>query len=104
LHLQGKAASLISEHSQAANILAIVYVAFTAILIVTFAVSRISGGMPTGLGILDRLLSSRSTFNALRVLLVVLALGAGFMTFRTGDLGAKAVWAGRVQAAQGGAP
>jgi uncharacterized membrane protein len=100
LHLQGKAASLISEHSQAANILAIVYVAFTAILIVTFAACRISGGRPTGLGIVDRLLSSRSTFNALRVLLVVLALGAGFMTFRTGDLGAKAVWAGRVQAAQ----
>jgi hypothetical protein len=34
------------------------------------------------------------------VLLVALAIGAGFMTFRTGDLGAKAVWAGRVQAAQ----
>jgi hypothetical protein len=104
LHLQGEAATLISEHSQAANILAIVYVAFTAILIVTFAACRISGGMPTGLGIVDRLLSSRSTFAALRVLLVVLALGAGFMTFRTGDLGAKAVWAGRVKAAQDGAP
>jgi uncharacterized membrane protein len=102
LHLQGKAATLISEHSQAANILAIVYVAFTAVLIVTFAACRISGGMPTGLDIVDRLLSARSTFDALRVLLVVLALGAGFMTFRTGDLGAKAVWAGRVQAAQVG--
>jgi hypothetical protein len=100
LHLQGRAAVLISEHSQAASILAIVYVAFTAILIVTFAAYRISGGMPTGLGIVDRLLSSRSTFNGLRVLLVALAIGAGFMTFRTGDLGAKAVWAGRVQAAQ----
>jgi hypothetical protein len=104
LHLQGRAASLISEHSQAANILAILYVAFTAILIVTFAACRISGGRLTGLGIVDRPLSSRSTFDALRVLLVVLAIGAGFMTFRTGDLGAKAVWAGRVQAAQGGGP
>jgi hypothetical protein len=104
LHLQGSAASLISEHSQAAHILAIVYVAFTAILIVSFAAYRISGGRPTGLGIVDRLLASRSTFNALRVLLVVLAIGAGFMTFRTGDLGAKAVWAGRVQAAQNGEP
>ena len=100
LHLQGRAATLISEHSQAANILAIVFVAFTAVLIVTFAAYRISGGKPTGLGMVDRPLSSRSTFNALRVLLVVLAVGAGFMTFRTGDLGAKAVWAGRVQAAQ----
>jgi uncharacterized membrane protein len=104
LHLQGRAATLISEHSQAANILAIVFTAFTAVLIVTFGAYRISGGRPTGLGMVDRLLSSRSTFNALRVLLVVLAIGAGFMTFRTGHLGAKAVWAGRVQAAQGGRP
>jgi hypothetical protein len=29
-----------------------------------------------------------------------LAIGAGYMTFRTGDLGAKAVWQGRVHAAQ----
>jgi uncharacterized membrane protein len=98
LHLHGQAASLIDEHSQAANILAIVYVAFTAILIITFAAMRISGGRPTELAIVDRPLASRTTFNALRVLLVVLAIGGGFMTFRTGDLGAKAVWAGRVHA------
>ena len=104
LHLQGEAATLISEHSQAAHILAIVFTAFTAVLILTFAAYRISGGMPTGLGIVDRPLGSRSTFNVLRILLVVLALAAGFMTFRTGDLGAKAVWAGRLQAAQNGAP
>jgi uncharacterized membrane protein len=102
LHLHGEAATLISEHSQAAHILAVVFTAFTAVLIVTFAAYRISGGRPTGLGIVDRLLSSRSTFNALRILLVVLALGAGFMTFRTGDLGAKAVWVGRLKAAQSG--
>lgn len=102
LHLHGEAAALISEHSGAAHILAIVFTAFTAILILTFAAYRISGGMPTGLGVLDGLLGSRSTFNALRGLLVVLALTAGFFTFRTGDLGAKAVWAGRLQAAQGG--
>lgn len=100
LHLRGEAANLISQHSQSANILTIVYVAFTAILIITFAALRISGGTPTGLGIVDRLLSPKATFTALRVLLVVLALGAGFMTFRTGDLGAKAVWAGRLQGAE----
>jgi hypothetical protein len=104
LHLQGSAASLISEHSQAAHILAIVYVAFTAILIVSFAACRISGGRQTGLGIVDRLLSPRSVFTALRVALVALSIGAGFMTFRTGDLGAKAVWAGRLQAAHSGFP
>jgi uncharacterized membrane protein len=99
LNLQGQAAKLISQHAQAAHILAIVYVVFTATLIVTFAAQRISGGMPTGLGLVDRLLSARSTFTALRVVLILLSIGAGYMTFRTGDLGAKAVWQGRIQAA-----
>lgn len=99
LHLQGRAATLISEHSQAAHILAIVYVAFTATLILAFAARRISAGMPTGLGVLDELFSARSVFTSLRVVLVLLAVGAGYMCFRTGDLGAKAVWEGRTQAA-----
>ncbi|HTA36834.1 MAG TPA: DUF2231 domain-containing protein [Solirubrobacteraceae bacterium] len=97
LHLQGRAATLIAEHSQAAHILAIVYVLFTATLIVTFAAGRISGGRPTGLRIVDGPLSSRSLFAALRLALVLVALGGGYMTFRTGDLGAKAVWQGRLQ-------
>jgi hypothetical protein len=102
LNLQGPAAHLIAEHSQAANILAIIYVAFTAVLIVTFAAQRISGGMPTGLGIVDRPLSPAAIFMMLRVVLVLLSIGAGVMTFRVGDLGAKAVWQGRIQAAQAG--
>jgi uncharacterized membrane protein len=104
LNLQGQAATLISEHSHAAHILAIVYVLFTATLIVTFAAQRISSGMLTGLSILDELLSSKALFSALRVLLVLLAIVTGYMVFRTGDLGAKAVWQGRLQAAHGGFP
>jgi hypothetical protein len=104
LHLQGQAAVLISEHAQAAHYLAYIYVVFTATLIVTFAAQRISGGMPTGLGIVDRLLSGRPVFTALRVVLVLLSIGACYMVFRTGDLGAKAVWQGRIQAAQHGFP
>ena len=104
LNLQGQAAKLISEHSHAAHILAILYVLFTAALIVTFAAMRISGGMPTGLAIVDRLLSPKSVFAALRVVLVLLSVGAGYMVFRTGDLGAKAVWQGRLQAAHRGFP
>jgi len=77
LNLQGQAATLISEHSQAAHILAYIYVLFTATLIVTFAAQRISGGMPTGLGIVDSLLSPKPMLTALRVLLVLLAIGAG---------------------------
>jgi uncharacterized membrane protein len=102
LNLQGEAAKLISEHAQAAHILAYIYVLFTAVLIVTFAARRISGGMPTGLALVDGPLSSRSMFMALRVVLVLLAISAGYMVFRTGDLGAKAVWQGRLQAAQRG--
>jgi uncharacterized membrane protein len=102
LHLQGQAAKLISEHAQAAHILAIVYVLFTAVLILTFAARRISCGMPTGLGILDELLGSSAVFSALRVVLVVVAVVTGYMVFRTGDLGAKAVWQGRLQTAQHG--
>jgi uncharacterized membrane protein len=104
LNLQGQAAKLISEHSQAAHILAVVYVVFTATLILTFAARRISGGMPTGLGIVDELLSPKWAFATLRVALVLLSIVAGYMVFRTGDLGAKAVWEGRLQAAHGGFP
>ncbi len=104
LNLQGTAGQLISEHSQAAHILAVIYVVFTAVLIVTFAAERISGGMPTGLTVLDGILSSASIYTALRVVLVVIALGAGYMTFRTGDLGAKAVWQGRLHGGQPGGP
>jgi hypothetical protein len=100
LNLHGEAASLISEHSQAAHILAIVYTAFTAFLIVAFAAMRISAGRPTGLAFADRPLSSPAVFTCLRGAVVVLALVAGFMTFRVGDLGAKAVWSGRLQAAE----
>jgi Predicted membrane protein (DUF2231) len=99
LNLQGHAGELISEHSQAAHILAFVYVGFTAVLILTFAARRISGGMPTGLEIVDAPLSSATVFTALRLVLVLLSIGAGYMVFRTGDLGAKAVWQGRLQAA-----
>jgi hypothetical protein len=100
LHLRGRAAHLISEHSQAAHYLAFIYVAFTAIVIVTFAAQRISGGMPTGLSILDRVLCPRVVFTGLRLVLVLLSLGAAVMVFRVGDLGARAVWQGRIQAAQ----
>jgi hypothetical protein len=104
LNLQGPAATLISEHSQAAHILAYVYVLFTATLIVTFASLRISGGRPTGLGIVDRLLSRKPVFTGLCIVLVLLSIVAGYMCFRTGDLGAKAVWQGRLQAVHGGFP
>jgi hypothetical protein len=101
LHLTGRPAHLISEHSQAAGILAVVFVAFTAILILTFSAERISGQMgPTGLVVADRFLGTDRTRTTLRIILVVLALASAYMIFRVGDLGAKAVWLQKVQAAQ----
>ena len=97
LHLQGRSADLIHQHSDAAHILAIVFVLFTAALILTFSAHRISSGMPTGLGIADRILGTPASVMALRVGLGVLALVSAYMVFRVGDLGAKAVWAGRLQ-------
>jgi hypothetical protein len=100
LHLTGRAAHLINEHSQAAHYLAFVYIAFTAVMIITVAAQRISAGSPTGLRPLDRALAPGSVFTGLRLLLVALALAAAVMVFRVGDLGAQAVWQGRIQAAQ----
>jgi hypothetical protein len=101
LHLTGQPAHLISEHSQAAGILAVVFVAFTAVLILTFSAERISGSPgPTGLALADRILATPRTQTALRITLLVLALASAYMVFRVGDLGAKAVWLEKVQAAQ----
>jgi hypothetical protein len=99
LHLHGEAAHLIAEHSSAATVLAIAFTALTALLILTFSAHRISGGAPTGLAIADTVLGSAIVYALLRVLLVVFALIAAYYVFRVGDLGAKAVWAGRLHAA-----
>lgn len=105
LHLTGEPAHLINEHSQAAGILAVIFVAFTAILILTFSAERITGAEgPTGFAVADRLLGTHRSQLALRVTLVVLALASAYMVFRVGDLGAKAVWLQKLQAAERGHP
>lgn len=96
LHLTGRPAQLIHEHSHAAHILAVVFVVFTATLILTFSAHRISGGRPTGLGIADTLLGAKANYLALRIALVVLALLSAYYVYEVGDLGARAVWAGRL--------
>jgi uncharacterized membrane protein len=99
LHLQGLAAHLISEHSAAAKVLAICFTLLTAALILTFASHRISTGMPTGLTFADNILASKAIYTLLRVVVLVLALVAAFYIYRVGDLGAQAVWDGRLHAA-----
>lgn len=99
LQLQGRPAQLIAEHAAAADVLAIAFTLLTASLILTFASQRISEGMPTGLALVDDLLGSKTVYTLLRVVLLVLALVSAFYVFRVGDLGAQAVWAGRLQGA-----
>jgi uncharacterized membrane protein len=101
LNLQGQVAELISRHSHFAHLLAYDFILFTAALILTFSAHRISGGRPTGLGLADGVLGSVTIYNALRVVLVILALVAVYLVYRTGDLGAQAVWAQRLQQAHG---
>jgi hypothetical protein len=88
--------TLVQRHSSAADKLRILDILFTAVVVVTFAAHRISGGMPTGQALVDRVLSPRRVVLALRVVLVLLALGTVYMCFKTGDLGAKAVWQNRL--------
>jgi hypothetical protein len=51
---------------------------------------------------LDSLISGAAVRWALRIALVLLAIACGYFVFHTGDLGAKAVWQGRLSSAGGG--
>jgi hypothetical protein len=101
LHLQGRAAQLISEHSSAAHILAFGFIAFTAVLVLSFASYRISGGDPTGLTAVDAPLGNPAVALALKGVLVLLALFCAYYVYHVGDLGARAVWQQQLQAAAG---
>ena len=57
-----------------------------------------------GLAVVDGAFGRREAFTALRAALVVLSLAAAVMVFRVGDLGAKAVWQGRIHAASSMTP
>jgi hypothetical protein len=100
--LGGEDASIIQQHADAAGKLRFAMILFTAVLLVAVAVYRTAGPRVSGVGFVDGALSairSRVALGAaLRVLVVVLAILAGFFVFRTGDLGAKAVWQHRVGA------
>ena len=98
LGLRGSAsgrARLISDHAHAADQLRIAFVLFTAVMIVAVALSRHGRGSRIGVGLFDRILAWGHGVGAMRLLrglLVVLAVASLVTVFRTGDLGAKAVW------------
>ena len=107
----GGQASLIVRHEHAADLLRIFMILFTAVMIVSLALFREHGGAPvTGIGFVDGLVGRLRAVPAVlllaRAAMAVLAVLCLYFVFHTGDLGAKAVWQGRVHTGGGfiGAP
>ena len=98
----GGDASLIARHEHAADLLRILFILFTAVLIISLAVYRARSDAPPVTGIpgvdplLVRVRALMPSLIPLRVALVVLSLLSLYFVFHTGDLGARAVWQGRV--------
>jgi hypothetical protein len=92
----GGPAALIARHEHAADLLRIFTILFTALLIVSLAVYRAESGVAVLDGVLARLRDSAAATIALRAALAVLAALCLYFVFHTGDLGAKAVWQGRI--------
>jgi hypothetical protein len=98
-------AALIARHAHAASILRLLMIAFTAVMVLTLLSHRVAAGRPTGQRALDGMLARPRSLVALRALLGVLAIACAYFVFHTGDLGAKAVWSGRLNNRGGfGAP
>jgi hypothetical protein len=91
-----QAAALVARHAHAASILRLLLIAFTVVLIVTVLAYRIADGMLTGHRGVDGRLARVTTLISLRAVLAVLAVACAYFVFHTGDLGAKAVWQGRL--------
>jgi hypothetical protein len=98
----GATADLVARHAHAADILRLLMILFTGLLIVVLALYRGATGISALDDRLARVRSLAPATVALRVGLVVLALAALYFVFRTGDLGAKAAWQGRLNGGRGG--
>jgi hypothetical protein len=96
----GSQASLVARHAHAADILRLLLIAFTGVLIIAIALYRHADGSSTGIGLADTVLSRARavapSLAPLRAVLAVLAIACLYFVFHTGDLGAKAVWQGRL--------
>jgi hypothetical protein len=103
LHLNGGfgPAALIARHAHAGMILRDLLILFTGAVIAALFAHRVAAGMLSGLTWLDGLARHPATLVLLRAGLAVLAIACAYFVFHTGDLGAKAVWQGRLH---GGGP
>jgi hypothetical protein len=98
LHLNGGfgPSALIARHAHAAMLLRDFLILFTGAVIAALFAHRVAAGMVSGLGWLDRLAGNAVALVLSRVALAVLAIVCAYFVFHTGDLGAKAVWQGRL--------
>ena len=103
LHLNGGfgPAALVARHAHAGKLLRDLMILFTGTVILALFAHRVAGGMISGIGWLDDLARQPAVLILLRIALVVLAILCAYFVFHTGDLGAKAVWQGRLS---GGGP
>ncbi len=103
LHLNGGfgPAALIARHAHAGMLLRDLLILFTGAVILALFAHRVAAGMVSGVPWLDTLAAQPAVLVLLRVALVVLAIACAYFVFHTGDLGAKAVWQGRLS---GGGP
>lgn len=102
----GPVASLVARHAHAASLLRVCMIAFTAALIVAVAIDRHLRHRRTGIAWIDALVGFALAIvrdqRVVRVALALLALGCLYLVFLTGDLGARAVWAGKLAAGSPG--
>jgi hypothetical protein len=96
--------NLIAQHADAADTLRIFVILFTAALIVTLAVYRADTGITSLDGVLAGMRDTPAVTALLRLAVAVLAVGSLYYVFHTGDLGAKAVWQGRIHGGGFGGP
>ena len=103
LHLNGGfgPAALVARHAHAGKLLRDLMILFTGAVIVALFAHRVAGGALSGLAWLDALAANRAVLVLLRIAVAALAVACAYFVFHTGDLGAKAVWQGRLS---GGGP
>ncbi|MGH2916928.1 MAG: hypothetical protein ACRDMX_18275 [Solirubrobacteraceae bacterium] len=92
---------LILRHEHAADILRLLTIAFTAAMIVALALWRAGGQRDVTAnamldGLLARVRAPMPRLIPMRLAIAALALACLYFVFHTGDLGARAVWQGRV--------
>jgi hypothetical protein len=106
LHLTGGfgPAALVARHAHAGELLRDFFILFTGAVIASLLAHRVAAGMSSGLGWLDGLARNPAVLVLLRVALAVLAIVCAYFVFHTGDLGAKAVWQGRLHGGGFGGP